>query len=430
MARPKRRKLETRIEGGGDPSIPWSTDGTPRYVIERYSRESGTGTIDEITRGKYRYFRGRIYADDSKGVRRRIEVTGKSRAEVTRKLKEVKEAPARSDVKKLTLGAFLEDQFLPGIKKQVKRGKLLSPNTYASYEKAIRVHVVPDMGKARLVAVTAANVDAWLDDLEAGPRAKQQAFTVLKRAFNYAIDTGVLTVNPIARVNAPEARKREQRVLTVEEVKKLLAAAQGTEWYALIFLAAVTAMRQGELFGLTWNAVHLDDAYLRVTKALRNGYGGLELAEPKTESSVRRIELPKEAVAVLTAHRAKQTGKPNEHNLVFPNSGGGFVHRDNFAKRTFKELLKTAGLPAVSFHSIRHSSNSALAASGTSLKVLQQRLGHSTASTTFAVYTHAAETEGRAAATTIGKLLGGENRGGKRSEAAQRSKPKVREKTI
>ena len=122
--RSKRRKLATEVipgphsEGAGDPF------GGNIYV-ERYSRESGTGTIDEITRGKYRYFRGRIYADDSKGVRRRIEVTGKSRAEVTRKLKEVKEAPVRSDVKKLTLGAYLEDQFLPAVKLRAK------PKTYA-----------------------------------------------------------------------------------------------------------------------------------------------------------------------------------------------------------------------------------------------------------------------------------------------------------
>ena len=81
-------------------------------------------------------------------------------------------------------------------------------------------------------------------------------------------------------------------------------------------------------------------------------------------------------------------GKANRYNLVFPNEVGGFVDRNDFMKRVFKPLLrKRRASIGVTFHSLRHAGNSLLAQAGAWLKVLQQRLGHSTASTTLSVYT-------------------------------------------
>ena len=166
-------------------------------------------------------------------------------------------------------------------------------------------------------------------------------------------------------------------------------------------------MRQGELFGLTWDAMHLEDAYLRVTKQLANTHDGPGLTEPKTATSKRRIDLSPEAVAVLKGHRKAQMrdGEPNHHNLVFPNDVGGFIDRNDFTKRVFKPLLTKAELPDVTFHSLRHAGNSLLAKTGTSLKVLQQRLGHATPSTTLSTYTHIGPSDGQQAASTLGRLL-------------------------
>ena len=309
--KPKRRLLKREIvpapgtEGQFEDWEPWG-----KVTVEHYSRTPGAGSFDTVKRGKYTFVRARVWVTNNKGVRVRQEVYGNTDTELRKKLKKLNASPGQINRKKLTVGEFLKDHFLPGIKKQVKRGKLTSPNTYASFEKAIRVHIVPDIGKAKLIDITTAHVDAWLADLDAKPRAKQQAFTVLKRALNYAVDSPLLDRNPLARVNAPEARKREQRILTVPELQKLLAAARGTQWYALLYLASATSMRQSELFGLTWDAVNLGQGYLVVKKALRNGYSGLELEDPKTRSSVRRIDLPKEAVAALQDHLKSQSGKP------------------------------------------------------------------------------------------------------------------------
>ena len=164
--------------------------------------------------------------------------------------------------------------------------------------------------------------------------------------------------------------------------------ARETPWYTLFYLAIATSMRQGELFGLQWSDVDLKARCLHVRHALVNDYEGLELGETKTASSKRRIDLPPDAVALLRTHRDGQGEGAN--GLVFPAEGGGFMHRDNFAKRVFKPLLTKAELSDCTFHSLRHSGNSLLASDGHSVKLLQSRLGHSTSAVTFDTYTHLA----------------------------------------
>lgn len=145
---------------------------------------------------------------------------------------------------------------------------------------------------------------------------------VLKRAYNYAMDLDLCDRNPLQRLRAPKAPKKLQHAYGLEEVGKLLATAEGSPWYPLFFTAIATSMRQGELFGLTWDNVYLDAGYLRVTRQLVNGHDGLELGEPKTPASKRRIDLSPEAIAVLRAHR--KASERNPLNLVFVNEAGGF----------------------------------------------------------------------------------------------------------
>jgi integrase len=427
--KPKRRLLKAEIIP--DPSRPDEyEEGMPWGGIyrETYSRAPGTGSYDTIKRKGYTYLRGRIWAEDSKGVRRRIEVTGKTEAEVTRKIKELKAAPARSGAKRLMIGDFLTEQFLPAVKLRAKA------NTYRGYESAIRLHIVPDIGKAKLAALKPTHVDAWLSDLDAKPRAKQNAFVTLKVALNYAVrDLGLLDRNPIDRMMAPRAPKREQHILTLTEVRKLLKAAQGSQWYPLMYLAIATSMREGELFALGWRDVDLKRGMLYVRQGIGNVYDDetesgyrRAITTPKTDASRRRIDLSAEAIALLKTHRKSLDGKPNPDGLVFPNEAGSFVHVSNFHRRVWAPLLEKAKLPHCKFHSLRHTGNSILAQQGLSL--LQRRLGHSTPNVTMAVYSHAGAEEGRKGAALIGSLLGGEKAGETRTKATAKGRVRTSKK--
>jgi integrase len=193
-------------------------------------------------------------------------------------------------------------------------------------------------------------------------------------------------------------------------------------------MACATAMRQGEIFGLTREALNLNQGYLRVTHQLTRTENGSALTAPKTPSSRRRADLSKEAIAILREHLKKQ---PNDTNLVFTNVNGKPLDGPNFLKRVLRPLLKTAELPAVTFHSLRHSSNTVLAQKGVPLKTLQALLGHATSKTTMDVYSHHAPSEGKVAAALMGSLLegrGGLNRGLTRKKQGSKAKSRTKKK--
>jgi integrase len=415
--RTKRRKIGTTIKFKGPA---WASDSV--VVEERYSRTPGTGTYDTVTRKGNVYQRWRGYVENAKGVKVRQSVYDKTEAGLKRKVKALLASPAPTDTKKFTIEDFLTHRFLPGIKQRVRH------NTYSTYKTAVTQYIVPDIGKVKFSALTPSNVAAWLDDLDIGARSKQLAFATLRRAYSYAVELGLLDRSPLAGMKGPRLPRTEPRILSLKEANKLLAIARNSEWYPLLYLALVTAMRQGELFGLTWGSVNLTERYIRVTQGLARTENGYALSEPKTATSRRRVDLPKEAVALLREHHRKQI--ENDLGLVFATPAGKPLDGPNFLKRAFRPLLKEAKLPAVTFHSLRHSGNSLLATSGVPLKVLQGRLGHATSKTTFDVYSHAAPSDGKAAAARIGSLLKGTPRGTTASKAAQSRKPKTKKKVI
>jgi integrase len=407
-APPRKRKIGFTVRAEGNPLF------NPPVVEDRYSRVPGSGTYDTVTRKGNKYHRWRGWIDNEKGVRVRRSVYDRTAAGLNRKVKDVQAAPAQSDAKKLLLGDYLTNRFLPAVKLRAK------PKTYAGYEQAIRLHIVPHIGKAKLATLQSEHVTAWLTDLDAKPRAKRNAFVTLKVALNHAVGDPDLSYgrSPIEREKAPRAEKREQRILTLAEVHKLLATAKEhfAPWYALVFVALATSMRQGELFALTWRDVDLKQRFLYVRQGVGTVYDDntesgyrRAITSPKSSAARRRIDLSTEAIALLKSHRKEQKG-PNPDALVFPNEAGSFIHASNFNRRVWQPLLLKAELPAITFHSLRHVGNTLLAQEGVSLSLLQQRLGHSSPSTTF-IYSHVGKTEGQRSAKLIGSLLGGTKKG-------------------
>jgi integrase len=193
-------------------------------------------------------------------------------------------------------------------------------NTYSTYRTAVTQYIVPEIGKVRLATLKPPNVAAWLDDLDIGARSKQLAFATLRRAYTYAVELGIRDRSPLLGMKGPRVPKTEPQILNLKQVRKFLRTTQGSEWYPLIYRSLVTSMRQGELFGLAWEAVNLQEGCIRVTKALARTENGYALLEPKTATSRRRVDLPKDAVALLRVRHRKQC--PNPRDLVFTSTHG------------------------------------------------------------------------------------------------------------
>ena len=123
------------------------------------------------------------------------------------------------------------------------------------------------------------------------------------------------------------------------------------------------------------------------------GYG-LQITEPKTRSSRRKIVVSPLVIEALTQYRARQeearkaaANAWQDHDLVFCDRHGEYLDPDTL-RNWLKKILKEAGLPSIRFHDLRHSAATLLMEMGVHVKVVQEVLGHSNASMTLNVYSH------------------------------------------
>jgi integrase len=125
----------------------------------------------------------------------------------------------------------------------------------------------------------------------------------------------------------------------------------------------------------------------------------------------RRLKLPEEVVAALRAHRVRQLQERlaagvawHELDLVFARQDGGPID-PTVVRANLARALKRAGLPRVRFHDLRHSAASNLLANGEHPRVVQDLLGHSSATITMDVYSHVTPALSAGAATRMDVML-------------------------
>lgn len=148
------------------------------------------------------------------------------------------------------------------------------------------------------------------------------------------------------------------------------------------------------MLGLRWADVDLAAGTLHITHNLQLIEGKLLLVPPKTKESRRTLSLSPCLIAALREHKARQIQEqliegPNwkEHGLGFCTSVGTPIAPRNLL-RSYKALLKRAGLPDMRFHELRHSFVTLLLAQRESLKVVQEFTGHSDPRITQQIYQH------------------------------------------
>lgn len=161
----------------------------------------------------------------------------------------------------------------------------------------------------------------------------------------------------------------------------------------MYFLAITTGMRRGELLGLRWRDVNIDEGIVVIEQNLVVVNGRLNYQEPKTESSYRAVLLPASAVVVLKKHKIQQEREKSltginyfDHRLVFCQQNGQPLWPDNISKRQFRNLVEKAGLPRITFHDLRRTHVTLLIAGGADPRQVADRIGHSSLTITLGIY--------------------------------------------
>jgi integrase len=219
---------------------------------------------------------------------------------------------------------------------------------------------------------------------------------VLRRALADAVDWGLLDRNPAEKAKAPRGRRQPVVILTPSEAQHFLDKAQGSRWYVLWALMLHTGLRPGEVIALRWQDIHWDTHTLQVVQAV-SGDGSRRVVGPtKTERSTRPVALGPHMMELLAARRQEQTMDraaagdrwEDDHDLIFTTYRGKLLSPNNVA-RSFHRVREQAGLPAtIHPHCLRHTMASHWLAAGQSIKVVSERLGHTSVAFTLQTYAH------------------------------------------
>lgn len=302
--------------------------------------------------------------------------------------------------------------------------------TKETYEHVLSFYVVPKFGKIKLLKLTAQAFQEFLNELNqrlsASTVAKIRRYSIM--CLDAAVRYGYISVNPLRNTRPPRQVKNEIRVLSIDELNRIIDIAKaghyqaeqreddGAEYlrrcyYALLVAAIDTGMRKGEVLGMKWDDVK--DDHIIVRNALVTSRAKIHLDTPKTKYGARKIILGSRVRTVLNTWHERQNAYfekyagicENKLNLVFTNSFGGFVSGTNFAKRCWKPILSKAGIENVRFHDLRHSHASQLLAAGIPAQVVSERLGHGDVGVTLRVYAHLLPNLQEQARTQIDKIF-------------------------
>ncbi len=337
---------------------------------------------------------------------------------------------------KLTIREFLKD-FV-----QLYGEEKWSLSTYSSNVSFIENYINPLIGDEPIQSFSVKAADRYLKELKkkpaatthynkpkgkrAGPSVVENAYKLLRCAFGKAVKWETIRKNPFESVEKPKVVYNRRAIWNAETIRKALDECRDSKLYVAMNLSFACSLRIGEVLGLTWDNIHIseqdildDDAHLFVEKELQRAsltalrildekdvihiftafkpgaVTRLVLKKPKTESSIRKVWIPKTLAYILLEYRKSQDSikamlgsEYYDHNLVvaLPN---GRPAEERIITESFQRLREQCGLPNVAFHSLRHSSTTyKLKMNKGDIMATKGDTGHAEADMIMRVYAH------------------------------------------
>lgn len=288
-------------------------------------------------------------------------------------------------------------------------------STETTYRGHLNRHVYPVIGDLPLEKILTSTVQGLIkgmsidsDDRSAlAPATIETVYKVVASVFRAAVRDRKIARTPCDGINLPEVHKTRVQPLAASQLD-VLAENLPERLRALVILGAGTGVRQGEALGLTRDRLRLlgKDPMITIDRQLVTRAGGTTVfAPPKTASSVRTIPLPKVVVNALNEHIA--AFDIGAHDLLFTWQGQG-ITRQRFG-HLWRPAAAAAGLTdatGTGMHALRHYYASLLIRYGESVKTVQDRLGHKSATETLDTYSHLwADSDDRTRAAVDSVLL-------------------------
>lgn len=300
----------------------------------------------------------------------------------------------------------------------------MSATTYVSYQRIIKNYISPALGHLKMKDIKPVHVQSFVNQLQTmqadtksgklTPSTVRRYFTVLQSIFHSAYKLGIIGTNPTDadRITLPKLKEQTTEIFTADEIQQIFKALENEPLLlkTLIHLAINTGCRRGELVALKWSDLDFDTNVLTIQRSNYKLTGSqIESKETKSGKS-RKITLSSYCMELLRHYKAEQAryalslGDKWQHgNWIFTQAEGQPMYPST-PTDMFSRFLKRNNITHRKFHALRHTSATLLLSSGTNIKNVASRLGHSQLKTTDR-YVHAIEEADRQAANTFDTLF-------------------------
>ena len=268
-------------------------------------------------------------------------------------------------------------------------------STQRSYLSVIKNHIAPAIGKMKAAELNTKTIEKLFRDMHAnglGAGTIRITRACLSAAYDDAVRLGDLVRNPVRNTKMPNVTAKVTKPLPRNDWEKIyLEAMKDSRMHARIEIAGMWGLRPGEVLGLKWSDLDVEECTLLVERQVQREKGkGLVLKAVK-QKSARTLRISQETVRILLVHKRHQALNKakwiEDNDLIFPNTVGklGDEKSDRLA---FKNLLRSASVPDCQLYQLRKTAFTTMAGQ-TDLRTLMEFSGHTQVSTVIGNYVFA-----------------------------------------
>ena len=314
--------------------------------------------------------------------------------------------------------------------------KELAPITIKRYYRMLDTRILPYFGRMYINKIKPTDIMRFYDLLSKDTQLERKKNTKIVKTnkplsrktilehhrlihamLTKAVYWQVIVSNPADRVQPPKVIKTKRKCYDDVQCKYLLSnlsqlGEDKIKFKVVIALAIFTGARLGELAGLSWSDIDLNNGIIHINRSSQYiSELGVFTKVPKTESSIRDIAIPDFVVSLLSEYRTwydNQNFVCNDLNsnleCLFVQSNGKPMHPSTISK-WFKKFIQDIGLPVINFHGLRHTNASLLISQQIDVAIVAARLGHAQISTTLNFYVHPLLSHNKIAGSALQNLL-------------------------
>lgn len=298
------------------------------------------------------------------------------------------------------------------------------------FSDSVFLRFLPDLLDKTVSDLTVSDVQTIIDDMSETVAASsvRRYFTPVRSLLQYAYRLEFMPYPLVDRVSLPRSSHTTRKNFwTTDQLKIFLSCLEvphysrgkrvggGLTWQTFFTLAVYTGARRGELIALRWSSISRDMHTIVITAAVAHSRSGQYVKDPKTSAGVRSIILPDGVFELLDLYRDSQSARNfsvASDAFLFQQENGKPLHLSTPTHKFQKlitifnrDLPPDKQLPEITLHGLRHSAASLMIASGVDVLTVARRLGHSKASVTLDIYSHADEAKDVDAAEVFASLL-------------------------